>query len=542
MRKHPRSIAGWLLGLAATTLIAADQPQKTIPEPGFRPNDYCNPGFTESLDTSTIAVLPTIIRRAERTAHSFDSQKQIVTFLNEMGLAATSTHRRVDLGPARRTSQWEMFKYAARSVTETLRDYDTGTDFILVMELLVPDSQAVFGIELYLVDQDGEHELSFLLNEHHEMFAEAGLVAKNSSEEARQAMISRATEVGLAALDQQITQLRECVADDVYTPRLTDSGVLHDFRMELRSGTDKYGIPLGFSTFGDDKSTVKVALTDRAPPRPGASADNSALRLDVDINGWGGFINLFANDAMDTWIAEDWSQVEGFSFWLHGNGSGSRMYVHIMDNRHPCSRRDDAERFGIDFWDDVAGWRLIRVAFEDTERKEVNNGAPNDGLNLTAVHGWGLGLMATNGPNTFFIDDFRLWRASEMPPGEAHEKISHRLFEEQRLDDTTSMIMLRTGDMRGLVVEKVMDLSCEIARLTRDRGFRYYLTDDRAALSGGRHRLRLTFFESVPEGVAVVDVTDPRSEKETPDVMTAAVDTDTMVTICGIVTGERKWQ
>lgn len=208
---RPFLIATAALLTLTPDLAAGDKPRQTIPDPGFLPVDYCKPAFTETLDTATIAVLPTIIRRADRTAHSFDSQEQIVIYLNEMGMAAEPKPRRVDMGAAPRRSQWKTFESGAKTVGNALEDYDTGADYTLVMELLVPDPQSVFGIEVYMLDRECQHVLSFLLNDHHRMFAEAGLVAKNTSEEARSTMIEKATAVGLAALDQQLRLLR---ADD----------------------------------------------------------------------------------------------------------------------------------------------------------------------------------------------------------------------------------------------------------------------------------------------------------------------------------------
>jgi hypothetical protein len=205
----PLIIAVLAMALVSVSSAAADQPTQTTPEPGFRPDQYCVPGFTDTLDSATVAVLPTIVRRVERTAHSFASQQQIVAFLAEMGIDASKRPRRVDLGPIRRHSQWEMFQYGARTVSESLEAYDTGTDYTLAMEILVPQSQAVFGIEIYIVDQAGKHALSFLLNSHHTVFTDAKLVARNSSEDARNAMIDKATSVGLAALEEQLGQLRE---------------------------------------------------------------------------------------------------------------------------------------------------------------------------------------------------------------------------------------------------------------------------------------------------------------------------------------------
>ncbi len=212
MRKHLNRLMSPLTVIAALTVcvsaIGTDHPEQTIPDPGYRPEAYFDLAFADALDAATIAVLPTIVRRKERSACSFDSQQQIIDFLGDLDIAAVRKPRRIELGPARRPSQWEMFQYGARTVSETLQTYDTGTDFTLVMEILVPDNQAVFGIEVYIVNPEGRHMLSFLLNSHHKMFADGELTARNSSEEARNEMIAKATAVGLAALQQQLDLLR----------------------------------------------------------------------------------------------------------------------------------------------------------------------------------------------------------------------------------------------------------------------------------------------------------------------------------------------
>ena len=199
--------------LAALTLWPAlnlaDEPTQTIAEPGFRPVNAHAPEFVQALGDTRIVVLPTVVRRIERTAHSFASQEQIVAALNAQGLAvATTGPRRVDLGALRRPSQWEIFQAGELAIAELLASYDTGGDYTLIMELLVPGNQAVFGIEVYIMDRQGQSTFSFLLNSHHQMFADARLEARNSSEEARLEMIRKATEVGLEALARQIEHAR----------------------------------------------------------------------------------------------------------------------------------------------------------------------------------------------------------------------------------------------------------------------------------------------------------------------------------------------
>ena len=42
-----------------------------------------------------------------------------------------------------------------------------------------------------------------------------------------------------------------------------------------------------------------------------------------------------------------------------------------------------------------------------TSSEEINNRAPNDGLGLNEVHGWGFGT-ANKGQARYYLDDFEL--------------------------------------------------------------------------------------------------------------------------------------
>ena len=47
------------------------------------------------------------------------------------------------------------------------------------------------------------------------------------------------------------------------------------------------------------------------------------------------------------------------------------------------------------------------ITFPDMARAEVYNRAPNDGLGLNEVHGWGFGT-ANKGQARYYLDDFEL--------------------------------------------------------------------------------------------------------------------------------------
>ncbi len=538
---HRMANSSLALGMLALSMsILADEPEQTIPDPGFRPESEYAEIFLDAVGTAKIAVLPTLVRRSERTAHSFASQQQIVAFLNEHSIAAASTKPlRIDLGPVRRPSQWEIFQYGAGSVAAKLEAYETGADYTLVMELLVPDYQAVFGIDVYIVDTQGQSAFSFLLNSHHEMFSDAKLYAKNSSEESRDEMIANATRVGLMALQSQIEQARECIAAAAANKAVkAEAGLVHDFQSELASHTSSNGIPLGFSTFSDGTSPVSISRTDSNPPVPDEAKGNTVLKLSLDVTGWAGIIYLIRDDDADIWASQDWSSLDGFSFLLYGNKSGTEMFVDVIDNRSPCSQRDDAERYTYVFLDDVAGWRLISVPFKDMARKEIGNGAPNDGLNLVSVHGWGLGALNTGGSRVFYIDDFRLWHDPPDRQSEQDDVITHSTFVETRIDEHSSRLTIDTSHEDQLVVEKVMRLTCECAQLALDRGFRYYVIDEQTRLSGDRGSSRITFYITLPEGIPVGTQVVRESGAQEAHLVGAAVDAVEMTNICRFMQSE----
>ena len=203
---HSRALClpAFCIALLAAAAAAHELEQK-IPDPGFRPESPHAAAFLDQRNAASFAVLPTMVRRPDRTAHSFASQEQLVASLNEAGIiSALAKPKRIDRGPLRRAAQWEIFEYGLIDVAEALERYDTGTEFILVMEILVPGGQEVFGIECYIVDKDGNNAFSFLLNSHHEIFDSAQLRADDSTEAARTAMISDATRLVVTALQRQL--------------------------------------------------------------------------------------------------------------------------------------------------------------------------------------------------------------------------------------------------------------------------------------------------------------------------------------------------
>ncbi len=192
--------------------------------------------------------------------------------------------------------------------------------------------------------------------------------------------------------------------------------IVDDFETGLPSGFDG-AVAIGFNTFQDPNSTVAIATTAAPPaPVPGAPAANNVLQVNVNVVSYAGLTHSFANAAVNQWVSQDWSAYAGFSFWLYGNNSGTTLFVDVLDNRNPGSTKDDAERFSVDFKDDFSGWKKVEIPFASLHRKEIGNGAPNDGLGLTEVHGWAFGAVTTPVPQVYYLDDVSLYGTAPVRP------------------------------------------------------------------------------------------------------------------------------
>ena len=204
------------------------------------------------------------------------------------------------------------------------------------------------------------------------------------------------------------------------TIRVDDVGpiehVIQDFQGGLPSGTDANGVGIGFVTFQGPSSTVAISTATTAPILPAVGAPNAVLQLDFDVTSYAGVVENFHNAALTTWVPQDWSKYEGFALWLYGTGSGTDLFVDLIENRNPGSTHDDAERWTAGFKDDFTGWKQLRFPFASLTRKEIGNGAPNDGLGLTEVHGWAFGALATGGARTYYLDQVTLFGAVGVKP------------------------------------------------------------------------------------------------------------------------------
>ncbi|MBX9243401.1 family 16 glycosylhydrolase [Actinotalea ferrariae] len=177
---------------------------------------------------------------------------------------------------------------------------------------------------------------------------------------------------------------------------------------EVPVGEDADGNTVGFERFTDPNASSEVAFVAPPAPVPGKAADDQAARVTLRAPSYAGFTNKLTNDSVDAWVPQDWSRYDGVSFWLYGQNTGHSLFIDILDNRNPDSTVDDAGRYSVAFTDDTLGWRYVELPFSSFTRKDVGNGAPNDGLTLNAMHGWAFGATAVPATTTWYLEDFAL--------------------------------------------------------------------------------------------------------------------------------------
>ncbi|MFZ2489702.1 MAG: family 16 glycosylhydrolase, partial [Anaerolineae bacterium] len=91
--------------------------------------------------------------------------------------------------------------------------------------------------------------------------------------------------------------------------------------------------------------------------------------------------------------------------------TGGTLFVDVLDNRNPGSTSDDAERWSVDIPDDFSGWQLFRFVWADFHRKDIGNGAPNDGFTLSEIYGYGIGGYGNvdMGSRTYYADEVTIF-------------------------------------------------------------------------------------------------------------------------------------
>ncbi len=365
--------------------------------------------FFAGLGNTSLTVYPAYIKRMaiddsgkslgyddESSGYDVAEAKRIAAFIRCESLAEVRvSSEKVPLNKEWQRTQHGIFKSSSRAFADYVASHPIGTEYAVLAEYVIPGDK-VWAVHAYVVNSKGDLVWILHLNEHFDVFTR---IDPHTPKDATDVLLDFLRTGWPTAPGARVISHSDL-------PK-TPAGVLDDFETELASGSDEHGIPLGFATFSGPESTASISRTNAHPSRPGESPGNHALRLDMEVRDWAGFLHNFENAAVDTWTPLDWRDHEGFRFWLYGTNSKAGLAVDVIDNRKGCATFDDAERYRYNFVDDFSGWKQITVRFSDMHREDIFNRAPDDGLGLSEVHGWGFGT-ANKGPATYYVDDFEL--------------------------------------------------------------------------------------------------------------------------------------
>ncbi len=194
----------------------------------------------------------------------------------------------------------------------------------------------------------------------------------------------------------------------------TESLLIDDFETgELFTAQDATGNDLGYIAWSETDDNVRLRLSNVIR----GDESTNALFVRTQMSELGGFSHIF-NDG-EAWATQDWSDYNAIQFLFLGEATEDDIVFELFDNRNPDIDADTAERWSYTFTDDSPEWRLIQIPFHDLQRssEQQASDAPDDGLTLTEVSGYGLAFPIGTATERAYIDNVEVVALEENPDG-----------------------------------------------------------------------------------------------------------------------------
>jgi hypothetical protein len=177
---------------------------KYISNPGFLYESDLNQAFKNSYKDSKFIIYPTITRAIDTTTWSELLSKTFAKKLKrDEDLNIILTEDLLNPGDLIGRAQFEFFKNDMERLGDEVRMKKEKTDYYIIPEILFApkrnETLFVFGIHVFILNNEGENVFSFLLNSHHELFTEANLYAYNPNESDLEELEKRCLDVGVKA-------------------------------------------------------------------------------------------------------------------------------------------------------------------------------------------------------------------------------------------------------------------------------------------------------------------------------------------------------
>jgi len=189
---------------------------KNISNSGFRPESDLAQTFINSYKESKFIIYPTITRAVDTTTWSKLLSKEFAKNLKRVkNLNIRLNENLINPGELMGKSQFEFFKNDMVRLGNEIKMKKEKIDYCIIPEILFEPKRNgtlfVFGIHVFILNNEGENVFSFLLNSHHELFVEAKLYAYNPNENDLEELKQRCLNVGVKAFKLMVNKTGDFV-------------------------------------------------------------------------------------------------------------------------------------------------------------------------------------------------------------------------------------------------------------------------------------------------------------------------------------------
>ncbi|WP_340115032.1 LamG domain-containing protein [Maribellus mangrovi] len=177
--------------------------------PGFRPESELAENFIKNYKKAKFMVYPTIVRIIDTKIWSAPYKTIFYEPLrNDLELNVRPSEVELDPGELTGNNQFDFFNGDMKNLAAGISDLESDANYNVVMEVLFasqqPDTLKVYGMNIFILNNEGENVYSFLLNSHHNLFTNAHLFETNPNAFNRAMLMQKCTMVAINALKLQI--------------------------------------------------------------------------------------------------------------------------------------------------------------------------------------------------------------------------------------------------------------------------------------------------------------------------------------------------
>jgi len=184
---------------------------KNISIPGFRPESLDGQAFINSYKESKFIIYPTISRTIDTITWSTLLSKEFAQNLKrDENLNINLNENLLNPGELMGPGQFGFFLYDMVRLGNEVKMKREKIDYCIIPEILFePERNGtlfVFGIHVFILNNEGENVFSFLLNSHHELFVEAKLYAYNPNDNDLKELQKRSLDAALIAFKLMVNR------------------------------------------------------------------------------------------------------------------------------------------------------------------------------------------------------------------------------------------------------------------------------------------------------------------------------------------------